>query len=93
MKVILLVAVVGVVVVLVAKVRAETRRMRLDVTAQLKQSELAGTFSPTAALFRDEGVPLPEGIDAGLSRTVEPIDVPEDGIEPPRPGFFDRLGS
>lgn len=93
MKVVLLVAVIGIVVVMVTKVRADTRRMRLTVTQELRQAELAGTFSPTAALFREEGVPLPDGIDAGLSRTVEPIALSDDDTEPPRPGFFDRLGS
>lgn len=94
MKFILLVAALGIVVVVVIRVRADTRKMRLDVTEQLKQSELAGSFSPTATLFRDEGIPLPDGIDAGLSRTVEPVEIlDEEAPEPPRPGFFDRLGS
>ena len=87
MKYFLLLVVIAIPTVVVLRYRVGARRDRTEVMARLTaERQQFGIVSPTAELFREVGVPVPDELRAGLVGDVAPLSPPSPLTPPSTPG-------
>ncbi len=81
---VILVLVVGGIAVVAAKFRYDAGRDRRDTLQRIAtEHESRGSLSPTADLFRDAGVPVPDPIEAAAPATLNPASPAGPAERPP----------